>query len=172
MKRMMLLVIMTMTAAFATAANNRPEGENNRNKREELQKSVMTIIRAELSLDDKQFEAFVPIYGEYREALRGNEKRGERINPANATDEQMLEMLNKSLDHQIHIATVRKEYIAKFSAVLNTRQIAELYRIDNMLAKRAFEQLNKRGGDFSRRGHCPTHKHNGHHHRHNCTTAE
>ena len=145
---MMLLVLLAVTANFATAANFR-HGENEEArggyaKREDIQKTVLNLIRNELSLDNAQFEAFAPVYGEYRKALRSGESRGVRFNPDTATDEQVLEILNRNLDRQIRIATVRKEFIPKFCTVLSVRQTAKLYRIDNSLAKRAHEQLNKR----------------------------
>lgn len=161
---MMLLVLLAVTANLATAANlSREEGKgthDNCPKKENIHKSMMAIIKSELSLDDKKFEAFAPVYGEYRKALRGNEPKGERINPETATDEEVITLLNRNLDHQIRIATVRKEYIPKFGKVLTARQIAKLYRIDNTLAKRAHEQLNKRDS-MNHPGRKPAQPHNG-----------
>ena len=145
MKRIIVMVLLAATAQFAIADNVKKEAPQGRKpNKEEMQKTVMNILKQELSLDDKQFEAFAPVYQEYRKALNSNNHKAPKTDREIATDSEILAMLNANLDRQIHVATVRKEYIDKFGKVLTARQTAKLYRIDNSMAKRAHDMLNKR----------------------------
>ena len=125
------------------------DGKSREQRMKELQQAKMNILRHELSLNDAQFAEFEPIYNEYRKALRQGQPaaaKGQRFDIQTASDEQVLEHLNNNLDRSIHIATLRKEYIPKFGKVLNPRQIAKLYKVDDSLARKAQEALHKKHG--------------------------
>lgn len=147
MKRMILAILAIATAVQVTSAqpaNNKRHkgGKHNAEAVEQKQHDPKEAFKKALELTDEQAEAFAPVYAEYRKALRGEkpQERPERINPAEANDEQTLKFLNGWLDREIHVATVRKEFIDKFLTVLTPKQVAKLYKMES-----SFSPNNPRG---------------------------
>lgn len=134
-----------------TEAAQKSDEQRKAEHRKQLHEVTMRIIKNELSLTDEQYKEFIPIYSDYRKAVRGENAgiKSERINIQTANDELVMEKLNLNLERNIHVATVRKEFVPKFSKTLNARQITKLYQLDNTLAKKAHEIMLKRKGDKS-----------------------
>lgn len=157
MKRMILAILLAATAQVSTAMpktmNRKPATDENKTRSEQSvqdkKEAHMRALKHELALSDDKFEAFAPIYAEYRKALHVNKDgKHERFDFETASDAQVTEALNNVLDRKIHVATVRKAYIEKFGTVLTPRQICKLYKMNGK-----FHPAGKRGGKGGKQGH-------------------
>lgn len=161
MKRMILVSLMVAAAVqissaqpknteYAKRAKHETTVDAARNNKAHGHEAGLQMLRHELGLDEEQFKAFAPVYGEYRKALRGDKKPEQpKLDPKQEDDAQVIARLNAWLDREIRIATVRKEYIEKFGTVLSAKQIAKLYRIENSHGSnggKAPQQMAHRGG--------------------------
>lgn len=138
MKKMVLAILAIATAVQVTSAaqpKNEKHGKREKQRTEAVERKHdhKDGFKKALGLTDEQAEAFAPLYGEYRQALRGDkpQQKPERINPAEVTDEQTLAFLNGWLDKEIQVATVRKAYVEKFLTVLTPKQVANLYKMES-----------------------------------------
>ena len=96
-------------------------------------------------MTEEQVEQFAPTYFEYRQNIRtGQVKISEPADIETASDAEINSLLSANLDNYIHIAMVRKVYVPIFEKFLSPKQVYKLYSIDNSLAKRAKEELQKR----------------------------
>ena len=111
----------------------------------ELRATILDLISQELGMTEEQVEQFAPTYFEYRQNIRtGQVKISEPADIETASDAEITSLLSANLDNYIHIAMVRKVYVPIFEKFLSPKQVYKLYSIDNSLAKRAKEELQKR----------------------------
>ena len=151
----MLLAVAVSGLVFAQETVKPEQSKPNKPQLTEEQKARMQehrelfnirlqIIKEELKMSDEQFEKFAPIYREYTKTLRFNHVRAPRLDWPNASKKEINEMLKARFDNTINTAMVRKNYILIFEEVINPRQLAKLYKIEDKLNARAREEFKKR----------------------------
>ncbi len=99
-----------------------PDGDDPRNERK--------IDRMEriLKLDDATSEKFAPLYQEYREAMKAcrQDIRNGQAKP-DASDKEIVESLQDRLSARRKMLDTQEKYLAKFSKILNARQLETLF---------------------------------------------
>lgn len=138
MKRMIMAILLVAAATQIASAQkpSAPEKGNHKQKREAVEHkgphgNPVQHIGRELGLTEEQSAAFAPVYEEYRKAVFSAVSAPKHSSAQReAEDAVALERLNASLDSAIKVAEIRKEYVAKFNAVITPQQIAKLYRME------------------------------------------
>lgn len=161
MKRMILVVLLVAaTVQISSAqhpdnANRKGKAHHEMQKRDgEHQRDPKVFMAKELGLSDEQAEAFAPIYISYREELKGEKPQRHEMKK-DADDSEIIAGLQKGLDRNIRVATVRKAYVEKFGTVLTPKQIVKLYMMEDAHANGHHDKSGKPGGkpELGRPGH-------------------
>jgi hypothetical protein len=92
-----------------------------------------------LELNEKEIEAFSPVYLDYWDDLNLINDRLEALivdyseNYENLTDEKALEMLDEHLDIQKDKVALKKKYVKRFKKVLTPKKLVLFYQADNKM---------------------------------------
>lgn len=132
MKRMILMMLLVA----ATVQLSAQTGEHRIDPR---------LVSKELGLTDDKAAAFAEIYTEYREAVQSSRPKSAAFNNEEKDDAKVIARINESLDNEIRIATIRKEYVNKFLKVLTPQQLNRLYMMDRM-GGREMQRGGQNGG--------------------------
>lgn len=139
MKKNLHFVVFLLTFHFAAA-------QGGGSQRIDAAKAAMMTNR--LNLTTEQSQQFWPVYNEFdakkreiRKALR--EIAGENSSLAQS-DTKILANLKEGLILKQKEVDLEGEYLTKFLKVINVRQVAELYKTEQMFARLLIDRLNRR----------------------------
>ena len=125
---------------------------NAQNKKEERKAKKIAFITQFLDLTPKESKAFWPIYEE-RNAVKLEKLKPLRKGKKQAkkkldemSDDEILKLLNNTLDTRQIELDIQREYTAKFLSVLPPKKLAKLYHIERKFKQRQKKQLKKRKG--------------------------
>lgn len=108
-------------------------------QRTELRKDKRELIKAVAKFDEKQANAFWPIYDNYeKELTRLNDKRlailkDYAANWANLTDAQATQMTAAAMDYMERRIALRKAYMEKINKVLPGILVARMMQFEHQL---------------------------------------
>lgn len=112
-----------------------------------LESAKIGLITNRLNLSAEQAAQFWPVYNEFdskkkeiRKALR---KLVVETNTLTTSDEKILANLRESLNLQQREVDLEREYMAKFLKVINVRQLAELYKAEQLFTSMLLKKLNQ-----------------------------
>ncbi len=117
-------------AALVLVCGNMLFAQEKKQKMSPEQRREMFVYKMQqkLMLDDATAAKFVPLYKEYLQAMA--ECRPACGKCENPSDEQIKEKIAKRLDAREKAIDVEKKYFKKFSAILNGRQLQEIFCFD------------------------------------------
>jgi Spy/CpxP family protein refolding chaperone len=112
-----------------------------------LESAKIGLITNRLNLSAEQAAQFWPIYNDFdakkkdiRKALR---KLVVETNTLTTSDDKILANLRESLNLQQKEVDLEREYMAKFLKVINVRQLAELYKAEQLFTSMLLKRLNQ-----------------------------
>jgi Spy/CpxP family protein refolding chaperone len=113
-----------------------------------IENAKVALITNRLNLSTEQAQSFWPIYREYdtkqRELNKGKRKLIGEINTLTTTDDKILVDLKELQSLRQKEVDIEKEYMGKFLKVLNVRQLAELYKTEQVFTQMLLQRLNKK----------------------------
>ena len=135
------ILIAVLAIVFATKAAAQDGGNP------KLESAKIGLITNRLNLSTEQAAQFWPVYNEFdgkkkeiRKALR---KLVIETNTLTTSDEKILANLRESLNLQQREVDLEREYMAKFLKVINVRQLAELYKAEQLFTSMLLKKLNQ-----------------------------
>jgi hypothetical protein len=133
--------IIAVALAFTTIANAQ-EGGNSK-----LESAKIGLITNRLNLSTDQAALFWPVYNEFddkkKEIRKSLRKLVVETNTLTTSDEKILANLREGLNLQQKEVDVEREYMAKFLKVINVRQLAELYKAEQLFTSMLLKRLNQ-----------------------------
>ncbi|TAE91112.1 MAG: hypothetical protein EAZ80_12985 [Runella slithyformis] len=133
--------IIAVALAFTTTANAQ-EGGNSK-----LESAKIGLITNRLNLSTDQAALFWPVYNEFddkkKEIRKSLRKLVVETNTLTTSDEKILANLREGLNLQQKEVDVEREYMAKFLKVINVRQLAELYKAEQLFTSMLLKRLNQ-----------------------------
>ena len=124
MKKIFIIAALVLVCGSTLFAQERKQKMTPEQRREML----VYKMQQKLMLDDATAAKFAPLYKEYLQAMAECcSACGKCENP---TDEQIKENIAKRLDAREKAIDVEKKYFKKFSAILNGRQLQEIFCFD------------------------------------------
>ena len=96
-------------------------------------------VAKNMQLTDAESEAFWPVYNEFETAIRAvNDKRVKILSELardfdTLSDEQAVDLLQRSFKFQQERVKVRKSFIRKFKKVLSGKRLTRFYQIDGKI---------------------------------------
>ncbi|TAF92582.1 MAG: hypothetical protein EAZ14_10295 [Runella slithyformis] len=133
--------IIVIALAFTTTANAQ-EGGNSK-----LESAKIGLITNRLNLSTDQAALFWPVYNEFddkkKEIRKSLRKLVVETNTLTTSDEKILANLREGLNLQQKEVDVEREYMAKFLKVINVRQLAELYKAEQLFTSMLLKRLNQ-----------------------------
>lgn len=115
-------------------------------QRIEAAKAAMMTNR--LNLTTEQSQQFWPVYNEFdakkREIRKTLRKMADENTSLAQSDAKILANLKEGLEFKQKEVDLESEYLTKFLKVINVRQVAELYKTEQMFARLLIDRLNKK----------------------------
>jgi Spy/CpxP family protein refolding chaperone len=149
-----LWLIGTSAQALAQRTNINPDPNSAKMKRIEQMRNK--FIKERLNLTPAQEEKFWPIYNKYdakkREIKQEKRKLRRRRALLTASDEQLVEKLKAFMNLKQTEVDLEKAYLNKFLAVLNARQVTELYRAEEEFIRKLLRHLRRERRNKRRNG--------------------
>ncbi len=150
MKKLMLSLFMMMGIMISAQAQKPDKGEKKEQKREEIKAMKIGFITDKLKLTTDEATKFWPVYNEFQakmeklhEDRRANHKKLKKgLDSLSNTEVEKL--TDQELLFEEKVLALKKEYHAKFKAVLPIKKVALLYQAEHEfrreLLKKAREQ--------------------------------
>ncbi len=139
MKKNLHLAVFLLTLHFAAAQGGGAQ-------RIDAAKAAMMTNR--LNLTTEQSQQFWPVYNEFDAKKREIRKTLREIAGENSSlaqsDAKILANLKEGLILKQKEVDLEGEYLTKFLKVINVRQVAELYKTEQMFARLLIDRLNRR----------------------------
>ena len=114
---------------------------------DKIESAKVGMITNRLNLTQEQAQTFWPIYNDYdakKKEIRANfQKLTSESRSLAATDEKITSDLKEILNIRQKEVDLEKEYYTKFLKVISPRQLAELYRTEQIFLKRLLQLINK-----------------------------
>ncbi|HQP74018.1 MAG TPA: hypothetical protein PLU41_08340 [Acidobacteriota bacterium] len=135
-RRLTLTIILLGLLTAGAAAQERARVELNR---QIILTQRQMIIRDNLPLTDAEAAAFWPLYREYHAAI---EPLGDPLmdrllkfaqSPATLSELQAGQLLDEWLDFEEALLTTRRQWVARFRAVLPASKVTRFYQLENKL---------------------------------------
>ncbi|WP_299462340.1 Spy/CpxP family protein refolding chaperone [uncultured Microscilla sp.] len=149
-----LWVIGGSIQAFAQSTNINPNPNSAKMKRIEQMRNK--FIKERLNLTPEQEGKFWPIYTKYdarkREIKQQKRRLRRRRALLTASDEQLIQKLKEFMALKQSEVDLEKAYLDKFLAVLNARQVTELYRAEEEFIRKLLRQLRRERRNKRRNG--------------------
>lgn len=104
-----------------------------------VQTGRKVVVAKNMQLTDAESEAFWPVYNEFETAIRAvNDKRVKILSELardfdTLSDEQAVDLLQRSFKFQQERVKVRKSFIRKFKKVLSGKRLTRFYQIDGKI---------------------------------------
>lgn len=138
MKKLLFVAIVCLLAHAAVAQ----DGGN-----QKIENAKIGLITNRLNLSAEQSQQFWPIYNEFDGKKKEIRKQMRRLivetNTLTTPDEKILANIKESLNLQQKEVDLEKEYVTKFLKVVNVRQLAELYKAEQMFTQMLLQRLNR-----------------------------
>ena len=134
------LFILLATLCFETAMDQ--EGGN-----QKIENAKIGLITNRLNLSTEQSQQFWPVYNEFDGKKKDIRKQMRRLivetNTLTTPDEKILANIKETLNLQQREVDLEREYMNKFLKVINVRQLAELYKAEQVFTQMLIQRLNK-----------------------------
>jgi Spy/CpxP family protein refolding chaperone len=105
------------------------------------------LITNRLNLSTEQSQQFWPVYNEFDGKKKDIRKQMRRLivetNTLTTPDEKILANIKETLNLQQREVDLEREYMNKFLKVINVRQLAELYKAEQVFTQMLIQRLNK-----------------------------
>lgn len=161
MKRSIYGLAVFMMLLIAVAAAAQPGQKGNQAQKDKIEAQRIAFITNRLDLTPAEAQVFWPVYNEYdakRKELRwtyhkapeGMEKPIEEM-----TEKEALEVVDNQIIEAQKMLDLRKEYHAKFKAVLSAKKLLLLYDSEREFQKQLLDQLRKGKGPGPGKGKGP-----------------
>ncbi|HAK80100.1 MAG TPA: hypothetical protein DCR35_03470 [Runella sp.] len=138
MKKLLFVAIVSLFTHAAVAQ----DGGN-----QKIENAKIGLITNRLNLSAEQSQQFWPIYNEFDGKKKEIRKQMRRLivetNTLTTPDEKILANIKESLNLQQKEVDLEKEYVTKFLKVINVRQLAELYKAEQMFTQMLLQRLNR-----------------------------
>ncbi len=120
--------------------------------KERIEAAKIGLITQQLNLTSEQSKQFWPIYNKYSEDLQliRNQQREIRKGFQTKSDEQLRKDIDKVIELKEKEVATEKKYIQEFLKVINVRQVAMLYKAENLFKAMLLKRLTKRDGKDGR----------------------
>jgi Spy/CpxP family protein refolding chaperone len=134
-----IAVILALACSFSYAQPNGRKG-----KQDQIEKAKIAFINERLTLTDAQSAKFWPVYNEFskkrREEMMSMRKLNKENKDSSTSEDQIRQNLSLMLDKRQAIVNLEKEYLPRFLAIINPRQVDALQKAERdflkMLRKR------------------------------------
>lgn len=138
MKKSIVLTIFSLVSLTGFTQNNGVK---------QIETAKIALITNRLNLSPEQAQQFWPIYNEFdtkkKEIKKSYRKLVSEINTLTTSDEKILANLKETLNLQQKEVDVEKDYMAKFLKTINVRQLAELYKAEQLFNNMLIQRLNR-----------------------------
>ncbi len=136
------LFLFILLATFCVETAIAQEGGN-----QKLDNAKIGLITNRLNLSAEQSQQFWPIYNEFDSKKKDIRKHMRRLivetNTLTTPDEKILANIKETLNLQQKEVDLEREYMNKFLKVINVRQLAELYKAEQVFTQMLIQRLNK-----------------------------
>lgn len=143
MKKIIFVAVFAIASLFAQDVvaqkkDVKPAESDVKAKSELIMQTRLQMLKDELNLTDAQYQAFDPIYREYRKVLgRVTDNKGARLKKEEITNENALKVVAIRLSNTINTSSVKQKYLWIFAEVLEPLQVEKLYRVEERISKEA-----------------------------------
>lgn len=131
----LLVVVLSCQKVFSQDAGN-----------QKIDNAKIGLITNRLNLSAEQSQQFWPIYNEFDGKKKDIRKQMRRLivetNTLTTSDDKILANLKETLNLQQKEVDLEKEYMGKFLKVVNVRQLAELYKAEQVFTQMLLKRLN------------------------------
>lgn len=138
MRKFLFLLIATLCIETVIAQ----EGGN-----QKIDNAKIGLITNRLNLSTEQSQLFWPVYNEFDSKKKDIKKQLRRLivetNTLTTPDEKILANIKETLNLQQKEVDLEREYMSKFLKVINVRQLAELYKAEQVFTQMLIQRLNK-----------------------------
>jgi len=114
---------------------------------QKLDNAKIGLITNRLNLSAEQSQQFWPVYNEFDGKKKDIRKQMRRLivetNTLTTPDEKILANIKETLNLQQKEVDLEREYMNKFLKVINVRQLAELYKAEQVFTQMLIQRLNK-----------------------------
>jgi hypothetical protein len=108
---------------------------------DEIEDTVETLVRNNMSLTATEAEKFWPVYRDYRRAMSKNTKRGlqwitnyaDAYNKGGVDTETMRKLLNDFFEFEKRTTEVRSRFVSQFADVLPAPKVLRFYQVDHRI---------------------------------------
>jgi hypothetical protein len=141
-----LLLIITATGVYA----QEQQQERKRFSPEEFQRKQKEYITEKAELTSEEAEAFFPLFFELQKKKFDLERNArsniKRCNRESLSEEQCLEFVNNMSDVRIQIATLEKEYTAKYLTVIPARKLLKVQQAEQSFQRDLMREMTRDRG--------------------------
>lgn len=139
MKKTVFILVCSLLVSVAYAQ----DGGN-----QKIANAKIGLITNRLNLTPEQSQQFWPVYNEFDDRKKEIRKQMRKLivetNTLTTPDEKILTNLKETLNLQQKEVDLEREYMNKFLKVINVRQLAELYKAEQMFTQMLIQRLNKK----------------------------
>ncbi|MCU0341112.1 MAG: hypothetical protein MUE30_14625 [Spirosomaceae bacterium] len=122
--------------------NYAQDGGNNK-----IESAKIGLITNRLNLSAEQSQQFWPVYNDFDGKKKDIRKQMRKLvietNTLTTSDEKILANIKDMLNLQQKEVDLEREYMNKFLKVINVRQLAELYKAEQVFTQMLLNRLNK-----------------------------
>lgn len=115
---------------------------------QKIENAKIGLITNRLNLTPEQSQQFWPVYNEFDDRKKEIRKQMRKLivetNTLTTPDEKILTNLKETLNLQQKEVDLEREYMNKFLKVINVRQLAELYKAEQMFTQMLIQRLNRK----------------------------
>jgi len=115
---------------------------------QKIENAKIGLITNRLNLTPEQSQQFWPVYNEFDDRKKEIRKQMRKLivetNTLTTPDEKILNNLKETLNLQQKEVDLEREYMNKFLKVINVRQLAELYKAEQMFTQMLIQRLNRK----------------------------
>ena len=147
-----LVIIICCLPGLEVSAQQRREltseqQQARQDRMQKIQNAKIAYLTEKLNLEPEQAQKFWPVYNQYEKektALRHQLRVFRDENLEAMSEQEIREGLNKRLEIKQNEITLEKKYMNNFLKVINSRQLAILYRSEKEFTQVLLKKLNTR----------------------------
>lgn len=147
MKRYLTTLLVYLMCIAASAQEQKPQRP--RMTHEEYQTKQKEFITRHAELTEEESAAFFPLYfelqGKKHEANRRVWKQVRAVPPHERTEEECNKMIDAMADVKIECATLEKEYLTKFKAILPAKKLMRVQMAEERYQRELLRSMQHRG---------------------------
>jgi len=152
-KRIATLCLLTMLAIVlnsfnAIAQEDHHKGDRQGNRHEKMEAQKIAFLTKELELTPDEAKVFWPVYNEYdakrmemRKSFRNDKMDKDEF--AKLTEKEAVQLLDNQIIEAQKLLDLRKEYHAKFKAVLPAVKVLKLYDTEREFQKMLIDRIKQ-----------------------------